>query len=138
MPYLRSLSVLLMLCLLALSNVQAAQPPAPAAQTAAVPTWPQVLTAGETKLTIYQPQLDSWDGYTLQARAAVEATGTDGKSTYGIVQFSAHTLVDKATRWVSLDQYTLTKADFPSSAAQAETWVAALKKDAASRKKTIS
>jgi hypothetical protein len=138
MPELRSFTVLLMLCLMALSNVQAAQPTAPAVQTATAPTWPQVLTAGDTKLTIYQPQLDSWDGYTLQARAAVEATGADGKSTYGIVQFSAHTLVDKATRWVALDQYTLTKADFPSSAAQADTWVAALKKDAASRKKTIS
>ncbi|POF43551.1 hypothetical protein B0D71_01690 [Pseudomonas laurylsulfativorans] len=101
MPQLRLFTVLLMLCLVALSGAQAApeqpvQPPAN--QLAASPNWPQVLAAGDTKLTIYQPQLDSWDGYTLSARAAAEATGTDGKSTYGIVQFSAHTLVDKATR----------------------------------------
>jgi hypothetical protein len=68
----------------------------------------------------------------------VEATGTDGKSTYGIVQFSAHTLVDKATRWVALDQYTITKADFPESATKADSWVAAVKKDAENRTKTIS
>src|SRR5471032_2988453 len=140
MSRLRSFIALLILGVFAVCSVQAASPQtakAPAEQATA-PTWPQVLNAGDTKLTIYQPQLDSWDGYTLQARAAGEATGADGKSTYGIVQFSAHTLVDKATRWVVLDQYTLTKADFPSSAVQADSWVAALKKDAASRKKTIS
>ncbi len=97
-----------------------------------------MLAAGDTKLTIYQPQLDSWDGYTLHARAAVEATSTDGKATYGIVQFSAHTLVDKATRWVALDQYTITKADFPDSATKADSWVAAVKQDAGNRTKTIS
>lgn len=138
MPCLRAFTVLLMLCWLALGSVQAAPAKTSAAATPAAPSWPQVLNAGSTKLTIYQPQLDSWDGYTLQARAAVEATGADGKATYGIVQFSAHTLVDKATRWVALDQYTLIKADFPSSAAQSDSWIAALKQDAANRKKTIS
>lgn len=141
MFHLRSFMALMMSCLLMFTGAHAAPAKTPAAtqaQAAASPTWPQVLTSGDTKLTIYQPQLDSWDGYTLQARAAVEATGADGKSTYGIVQFSAHTLVDKATRWVMLDQYTLIKADFPSSAAQSKAWVAALQKDAANRKKTIS
>ena len=132
MPQLRLLTVLLMLCMIPLSGVQAT--PEPPAQTPGnlaptAPSWPQVLAAGDTKLTIYQPQLDSWDGYTLHARAAVEATSTDGKATYGIVQFSAHTLVDKATRWVALDQYTITKADFPDSATKADSWVAAVKQD---------
>lgn len=141
MPHPRFRIVLLMLCLLFFTSVQAAPTThsgAPANEAPSAPTWPQVLTSGDTRLTVYQPQLDSWDGYTLQARAAVEATGADGKSTYAIVQFSAHTLVDKATRWVALDQYTLIKADFPSSAAQSDTWVAALQKDATDRKKTIS
>jgi hypothetical protein len=138
MPQLRLFTVLLMLCLVPLSGTQAAPAQPPANEAPAAPSWPQVLAAGDTKLTIYQPQLDSWDGYTLNARAAVEATGTDGKSTYGIVQFSAHTLVDKATRWVALDQYTITKADFPESATKADSWVAAVKKDAENRTKTIS
>ncbi|WP_448108062.1 autotransporter [Pseudomonas azerbaijanoccidentalis] len=141
MYYLRVFASLLMLCLLPLSNVQAAPAQtskAAAEQAPATPSWPQVLTSGDTKLTIYQPQLDSWDGYTLLGRAAVEATGGDGKSTYGIVQFSAHTLVDKATRWVALDQYTVTKTDFPSTATKADSWITTLKEDAAKRKKTIS
>jgi hypothetical protein len=115
---------------------------APAAKTASPgadePTWPQVISSGKAKLTVYQPQLDSWDGYTLLGRAAVEATAADGKATYGIVEFSAHTLVDKATRWVALDQYQIIKADFPADARQADTWLATLRQDAAKRKKTIA
>lgn len=138
MSYPRWFFVLSILCFLSVGNAWAA-PAAPAAEAApSAPTWPQVITSGKAKLTVYQPQLDSWDGYTLNARAAVEATAADGKSTYGIVQFSAHTLVDKATRWVALDQYKILKADFPADASQADTWVAALQKDAANRKKTIS
>ncbi|WP_438298754.1 autotransporter [Pseudomonas sp. NMS19W] len=142
----------LMLCLLAFNSAWAAPVTKPADAAAIEPTWPQVITSGKSKLTVYQPQLDSWDGYTLQARAAVEATDADSKATdadskatdadskatYGIVQFSAHTLVDKATRWVMLDQYKIIKADFPADSSQADTWITTLQNDAAKRKKTIS
>ena len=137
----RWFAAVLVVCSLAFTPAQAAPAQAPTGAANAAeqtPSWPQVLTNGDSKLTIYQPQLDSWDGYTLQARAAVEATDKDGKSTYGIVEFSAHTLVDKATRWVALDQYSLTKVDFPASAANVDRWTAALKADAAKRQKTIS
>jgi len=138
MPLLSALPSLLMLCLLTLGNAWAAAPAAKPNAAPSEPTWPQVISSGKSKLTVYQPQLDSWDGYTLNARAAVEATAADGKSTYGIVQFSAHTLVDKTTRWVALDQYKIIEADFPADAKQANTWLAILEKDAESRKKTIS
>ena len=122
MSYLRSFSFMLMLCLLAFGSASAAPATKPAETVPNEPAWPQVITSEKAKLTVYQPQLDSWDGYTLNARAAVEATGADGKATYGIIQFSAHTLVDKATRWVALDQYKIIKADFPGDAAQADKW----------------
>ena len=138
MSYLRSFSFMLMLCLLAFGSASAAPATKPAETVPNEPAWPQVITSEKAKLTVYQPQLDSWDGYTLNARAAVEATSADGKATYGIIQFSAHTLVDKATRWVALDQYKIIKADFPGDAAQADKWLAVLEKDAGSRKKTIS
>ncbi|SEN18068.1 hypothetical protein SAMN04487857_11170 [Pseudomonas sp. ok272] len=111
---------------------------APAAAAPAEPSWPLIVTSDTTTLTIYQPQIDSWDGYTLNARAAVGATDKDGKTTYGILHLNAHTLVDKATRWVVLDQYQVTKADFPDDEKRAGTWLAALQQDAAKRKKTIS
>lgn len=100
--------------------------------------WPLVINSGTTRLTVYQPQLDSWDGYTLQARAAIEASDKSGKSTYGILHINAHTLVDKASRQVMLDQYRIDKADFPSNAPQTAAWVATLQQDADQRKKTLS
>jgi hypothetical protein len=55
------------------------------AKTAAAPSanqaigrdeiWPLTLKAGETSITLYQPQIDSWDGYKLEARLAARADG---------------------------------------------------------------
>ena len=78
-----------------------AKPPAPAAAPAAAsaapaaaaarPTavappaetrYPFVLKSGTTTLTIYQPQIDDFSGYSMTARAAVGATTADGKTTY--------------------------------------------------------
>jgi hypothetical protein len=133
-----SRSSLLMLCLLLFAGVALAQAQSSSKSEPPSPPWPQVITDGASTLTVYQPQLDSWDGYTLQARSAVVASDKNGATTYGIVYASAHTLVDKATRWVLLDQYKITKVDFPDTQPQTATWVALLEKDAAGRKKTIS
>src|SRR4029077_20501959 len=38
---------------------------------AAESRWPLQIITGDTTLTLYQPQLDSWDGYKLSARIAV-------------------------------------------------------------------
>ena len=35
--------------------------------------WPLQINTGGTTSTLYQPQLDSWDGYKLSARIAVRA-----------------------------------------------------------------
>lgn len=133
-----SRSTLLMLCLLLAGGVGASQAQTPAKSEPPAPAWPQVITDGTSTLTVYQPQLDSWDGFTLQARSAVAVADKTGATTYGIVYASAHTLVDKATRWVLLDQYKITRVDFPDAQTQTPTWVRLLEKDAANRKKTIS
>ena len=45
---------------------------APAARArASAPDWPRVIKTGETTLSLYLPQLDSWDGHRLEAHAAV-------------------------------------------------------------------
>src|SRR5262245_50720256 len=63
--------------------------------------WPLTIKTNDTTLTVYQPQLDIWDGHTLVGRVAVRA-GADPQapSTYGIVTLSARTLTDKGTRVV--------------------------------------
>ena len=62
MSYPRSISVMLMLCLLAFNNVWAAPATKPVEPAPSEPSWPQVITSEKAKLTVYQPQLDSCDG----------------------------------------------------------------------------
>src|SRR5215831_10205807 len=37
----------------------------------AAPSWPRVIKSGETTVTFYLPQLDSWDGNRLEVHSAV-------------------------------------------------------------------
>jgi hypothetical protein len=117
-----------------------AAPPAapPAASVPQETTWPLTVASGTATLTVYQPQIDSFNGYELQARAAVEAKEAGGKSTYGIIHVKGRTIVDKGSRQVTLDRYEIAKADFPSAEAQAGPWVKALQRDAATMSKTLS
>src|SRR5437016_4218487 len=76
--------------------------PAIPAQSAETP-WPRSVVNGSTTLTIYEPQVDSWDGHQLTARNAVgiQKVGQP-EPTYGVVTVQALTLVDKSNRKVSL------------------------------------
>jgi hypothetical protein len=121
-----------------------AQPPSassPAQSASAVPEetpWPLQIAAGTTTLLVYQPQIDSFDGYNVAARAAVEAKEAGGKQAYGIIHVTARALVDKGSRTVVLDNYEIAKADFPSADAESRAWVDALQRDASTRSKTLS
>ena len=102
--------------------------------------WPYEVKDGDTAITVYQPQLDSWDGYKLQARAAVSVKEgeKDSTLTYGVIHVSARTLVDKSDRIVTLDRYEIVKAEFPSAPKQSGAWISDLKNDASSKSRTIS
>ncbi|QJR10826.1 hypothetical protein DSM104443_01896 [Usitatibacter rugosus] len=118
----------------------------PASATAREPgnesPWPLVIQAsGDTKLTLYQPQLDAWDGFSLQARLAVRADiGKDKpQSQFGSITLSARTLTDKGTRTVTLSEARVAKADFPSaSTTQAQGWVNAIGKDFQGKTRVIA
>jgi len=96
------------------------QPPAPAVPPAAVAkedpdAWPRTIKRDTTTYTIYQPQLDSWDGVTLDARAAVAVQAADAKEpTYGIIFLHSGTTVDREERIVHFENLTVTKTQFPS------------------------
>ena len=50
----------------------AAQTTAPSDSSSADETpWPYEIASGNTRIAVHQPQIDSWDGMTLRARAAV-------------------------------------------------------------------
>ena len=94
-----------------------------ASPTGAVPQavvdehWPREATSGSDHVTVYQPQVDSWDGSLLRAHAAVAVKTGDAKAapTFGVVWVTVRTEVDRGTRLVTLRDGLVTRADFPSS-----------------------
>ncbi|MGF6272572.1 hypothetical protein ABIB38_000928 [Massilia sp. UYP11] len=101
--------------------------------------WPRQVRAGATTLTMYQPQLDAWDGARLQARAAVGASaGAPPQTRYGVMTLEADTLVDKGTRSVTLVRARIVGSEFPSaSAAEKSAWEAAIRAELEGRSRTI-
>jgi hypothetical protein len=102
-------------------TTSAASPaPAPAAPAEPAPApdpdaWPRTIKRDTTTYTIYQPQLDAWDGLTLDARAAVAVQAADAKEpTYGIIFLHSGTAVDREERLVHFENLTVTKTRFPS------------------------
>jgi hypothetical protein len=76
--------------------------------------WPKQILSGETTFSIYQPQIERWQGNSLQARAAVAAETTgSARPRFGVIWFSALTDVDKESRMVTLQDLSLFKIDFP-------------------------
>jgi hypothetical protein len=66
------------------------------------PGWPRVFVAGDKRLTVYQPQIDSWINYaTIQFRCAIAVRdGAKAEERYGVVEVVAATSVDSANRQV--------------------------------------
>lgn len=95
---------------------QAASPQAVAtAPVAAADGWPRDYQASDATLTVFQPQVDSWTGNTLVARAAVQVVKPSNPNpTFGVIWFSARTEVDKSTRLVTLQEIKVDKGSFPA------------------------
>src|SRR5262249_47517760 len=102
-------------------------------------SWPMRFNGGNTAYLIYQPQCDSWDGHQLMGRSAV-AVQPAGQSqpTYGVVTFNAITLVDKSTRAVTLANFTVTGADFPSAHGKAQNYMASIVQNLPSQAPTLT
>ena len=76
-------------------------------------TWPREVPTSVGTVTIYLPQLEGWDGATLQFRAALSMKQkADAAPVYGVVWGTARTSVDKDTRLVSLHDRHFTKLVF--------------------------
>jgi hypothetical protein len=78
--------------------------------------WPRKIVSGDTTIMFYYPQIDKWEGDRIQAYAAVSVeTAGSQQQTYGTVYFTAHTSVDKANRTVTLDNFKVTRGNFPTA-----------------------
>lgn len=78
--------------------------------------WPRVIQSGDATVTMYQPQLDSWDGDTVEARAAVSVKPTaDAAPVFGAVWLSARFETDRDTRMVSFTDIRVPSVRFPEA-----------------------
>src|SRR5262245_65941434 len=103
--------------LLSFSHAQTDQAQPPAAQVTPDP-WPKVFTISGAKYTLYQPQVDKWDGYSFEGHAAVAvlpAGSTD--PVFGAIEITAVTDVARVSRTVHFREVKVTRAVFPSAPA---------------------
>ena len=78
--------------------------------------WPRQTQQGGNTITIYQPQVERWDGNQLESRAAVAIeTPASAQPTYGVIWLSASTEVDKDRRLVTLEDCTISTGTFPTA-----------------------
>src|SRR5208283_1101596 len=98
----------------------------PASQVTPDP-WPKSAELNQTKYTVYQPQLDSWNNYVYQAHAAVSVLPPNSKDPiFGVIEVSAVTIVDKQAQTVHFENLLVTKATFPSVPQMASTYQQAI------------
>lgn len=116
----------------------APQAVAQAGDTLDAEAWPREFLQGTEWLTVYQPQLDSWNGIQLEGQAAVSLRQGEGEPIFGVMWFSARTSVDKSARLVTLEDLTITKASFPSATHGADAYVQRLRMRMASAPRLIA
>lgn len=113
----------------ATSSTPAAQAPSGVLPPGGDP-WPRQLTYQGAKISIYQPQLESWTGNMLDAYAAVSIKMQGAEKTeYGVIWFRARTEVDKVNRVVTLQDFNLTKQNFPSLSNNGSAFAGAFKQE---------
>jgi hypothetical protein len=77
--------------------------------------WPRKATHGDETISMYQPQMEAWEGDELRAYAALAVVGKANQTTkYGVVWFTARTGVDKVNRQVTLEDFQVSKVKFPT------------------------
>jgi hypothetical protein len=78
--------------------------------------WPRTIVSGVITILFYQPQIDRWQGDQIQACAAVSVKDSNFEQpAYGVVYFTMRTEVDKVNRLVTLDNFTITRVNFPTA-----------------------
>ncbi len=74
-----------------------------AAAQSADPGWPRVFKKGSQQLTVYQPQVDFWHGYTnLHFRCAIAVKGVLKEEKFGVAEVEALTVTDHGARVVAI------------------------------------
>lgn len=90
--------------------------------------WPREFVTGTTTNIVYQPQIESWDGYTLKARNAVAVETPDHpQPVYGVIEVQANTVVNKTERLVEIENCRILSVDFPSNPGRQQDYLTELR-----------
>jgi hypothetical protein len=101
---------------LGLASAAAAQPAAPEAPAPVDGGWPREVKTSAGIITVYQPQLDTWDGATLSFYAAFALRDApDANPAYGVVWGDGRTVIDKDTRLVTFSDRRFRRLALPSA-----------------------
>jgi hypothetical protein len=96
-------------------SLYAQESPPPANEVTPDP-WPRKSQLNGVTYTMYQPQPDSWDGYVLVAHAAVSIQPAGAKEPiFGVLKFTAKTIVDRVARSVYLQDFAVDNLSLPSA-----------------------
>ena len=102
-------------------------------------TWPREFEDNGTKVDIYQPQIEKWDGTDFETRSAVAIIPVGSKEpVYGVFWMKARADVDKAARIVTLNDIEVTKAKFPSVPEIQDEYLAIIRKHVPTVSKTVA
>src|SRR5262245_50049842 len=106
----RSVTALCMLATAVAGCAGSAPPPTSegSGTSASRDRWPKTIEHDGAKYTVFQPQLDGWDGFTMTAHAAVSVEPSGSQTpVFGALTFTAKTKVDRLARTVSLTDLTV-------------------------------
>lgn len=108
-------------------------------QTESEDAWPRKFSANGKDITIYQPQVENWQGTNLEERAAVAIeTKAAPEPVFGVIWIKSRTDIDKSQRLVARQDIRVTKANFPTEPNKAEELRQLIEKNSSSVLGTIS
>jgi hypothetical protein len=77
--------------------------------------WPRLLEGGNYRITMYEPQIDSWADNAFEARAAVSVKEGSGAPVFGAVWISGRFEVDSDQRLVDFFEIKVPTVAFPEA-----------------------
>ncbi|MGA1978945.1 MAG: hypothetical protein ABSG99_00045 [Sedimentisphaerales bacterium] len=83
---------------------------------AAEQQWPKMIQTSDTRIVIYQPQLENFNANKLTARSVVSVTiGNSAEPVFGVLCFDSQVETDLDTRMVTLTGINVKKVIFPDT-----------------------
>lgn len=105
-------------------EVQGAPPAAPAEAPPNTSRWPMIINSDAGQITVFQPQLEDFQGDQLSARAAVSVAPANPQpnqpSIFGAIWLQSRVSTDRVARTVQILDVNVTRTRFPGVASDTE------------------